>query len=133
MLIFSFFSLLLIYKHFEADLLYLLTIVAFYSLFPLLFTSELKLPQLFMYLSHIILGLYAFNINKIKLNYSFYHKTYLSGFCVLFAYENIIQYILGMDTKLPFLPLMLTSVYCSFGIIFTWLKFYFNFMLLDCV
>lgn len=124
---------MLLYKHFEADLLFLLTIVAFYSLFPLLFTSELKLPQLFMYLSHITFGLYAFKINKIKLNYSIYHKAYLTGFCALFIYENIIQYILDMDTKLPFLPLMLTSVYCSLGIIFSWLKFYYNFMLLDSV
>lgn len=124
---------MLIFKKFEVDLLFLLTIVAFYSLFPLLFTSELKLPQLFMFLSHITFGLYAFKINKIQLNYSIYHKAYLAGLCVLFVYENIIQYILGMDLKLPFLPLMLTSVYCSFGIIFSWLKFYYNFMLMKTV
>lgn len=119
---------MLIYKHFETNLLFLLTIVSFFSLFPLLFTSELKLPQLFLYLSHITFGFYVLKINKIKLNYSIYHKTYLAGFCGLFFYENIIQYVLGMDSKLPFLPLMLTSVYCSFGIIFSWLSFYYNFM-----
>lgn len=102
--------------------------MSYYSLFPLLFTSELKLPQLFLYISHITFGLYIFKINNIKVNYSIYHKIYLAGLSMLFVYENIIQYVLGMDSKLPFLPLMLTSVYCSFGIIFSWLNFYYNFM-----
>lgn len=46
---------------------------------------------------------------------------YLWGLLPLEIYCSIVHYILLRDT-LPFLPLMLTSVYCAFGIVWAWLS-----------
>ncbi|KAI1289832.1 putative dolichyl pyrophosphate Glc1Man9GlcNAc2 alpha-1,3-glucosyltransferase [Halotydeus destructor] len=51
-------------------------------------------------------------------------KLYLYGFLGLQMYYSFGNRLLGLDEKLPFLPLMLTSFYCSLGVIYSWLKFY---------
>lgn len=50
---------------------------------------------------------------------------YLAGFLVIHTYCSFIHsYILGLDQKLPFVPLMLTSVYCSIGVVYSFIMFY---------
>lgn len=55
-------------------------------------------------------------------------NAYLFGLLVPFAYEIGLQYLFRLDKTLPFLPLLLTSVYCSIGIIYFWIKFYVYFL-----
>lgn len=53
---------------------------------------------------------------------------YLYGLIVLCVYDNAIHALWGLDKTLPFLPLMLTSVYCSVGVIYVWLCYYYYFL-----
>lgn len=50
---------------------------------------------------------------------------YLLGLIPVFLYQQVGHRLLGLDGKLPFLPLLLISVYCSVGTIYLWLKYYF--------
>ena len=51
-------------------------------------------------------------------------SSYLYGLFFIFIYQEIIHKILGLQDKLPFLPLMIISVYCALGMFLSWLKFY---------
>ncbi|KAJ9575770.1 hypothetical protein L9F63_007416, partial [Diploptera punctata] len=119
----------------EAQMYVLLSTVGHYSLFPLLFTA-FELPIKFILL--IIHSTYAFanlaNLFDIKKNslclplLNIVESIYLIGLIPLFIFENIIHPWLGLDKRLPFLPLMLTSVYCSLGVMYFWLKYYWHFL-----
>lgn len=108
----------------EAGSSLFVSIFGLYSLTPLLFTSELilvKLSLLSMYL--------AFNVLAFRKIYNFkllhiHERLYSVGIVLLPLYEHLIQYALKFDEKLPFLPLMITSVYCSIGMSYFWIKFY---------
>lgn len=49
---------------------------------------------------------------------------YIVGLIPLEVWNSAIFPFLDFSEKFPFLPLTLTSVYCSFGIIYSWIKFY---------
>jgi alpha-1,3-glucosyltransferase len=51
-------------------------------------------------------------------------SVYLLGIVPLEAYCMFVHSYFGLADKLPFLPLMLTSVYCAVGVVYCWLKFY---------
>nr|XP_053642871.1 probable dolichyl pyrophosphate Glc1Man9GlcNAc2 alpha-1,3-glucosyltransferase [Cherax quadricarinatus] len=53
---------------------------------------------------------------------------YLLGLIPLFFYQQLGHDMLDRERKMPFLPLMLISVYCSVGVMYSWLKYY-NFVL----
>lgn len=108
-----------------------LSIIGNYSLLPLLFKTELlfiKFSFFITYTSLIIYFLYQIHGNE-KLKITFCERLYLFGLIIPFIYEYILQYILHFDKKLPFLPLLLISVYCSIGVIYFWLKYYIQFLL----
>jgi alpha-1,3-glucosyltransferase len=98
-----------------------LSTVGHFSLFPLLFKPNLTIIKLSMFLAYTSLSFY-FLKNGTKM--PVVEKLYLLGLGLLFLYEHVIQYSIGLDRNLPFLPLMLTSVYCALGISYFWLKFY---------
>lgn len=54
---------------------------------------------------------------------------YATGFIGLFLFENFLQFAFKLDQRFPFLPLLLTSVYCSVGITYFWIKYYIRFLL----
>lgn len=98
-----------------------LSIVGHYSLFPLLFKPNLTIIKLSMFLGYTFLSFYFLkNVKKIPV----LEKIYLIGLGFVFLYEHVIQYVIGLDKNFPFLPLMLTSVYCAVGISYFWFKFY---------
>lgn len=78
-----------------------------------------------MYLVYIALAYYYL---KIQRKFPFLEKMYLIGLGVLFIYEHLIYHVLEMHKNLPFLPLMLTSVYCAVGITYFWLIFYYDYL-----
>lgn len=108
----------------EAGSSLFVTIFGLYSLTPLLFTSELILVKLSLFSLYIAFNLFAFK-KLYNFNLLFIHeRLYCFGIILLPLYEHLIQYILKFDEKFPFLPLLITSVYCSVGMSYFWLKFY---------
>lgn len=105
-----------------------LTIFGSYSLLPLLFTVELVLVKLSLFITYVGLAVIAFkSIYDGKL-LATTEKLYSICLIALPLYEHLIQYPLGLHVKMPFMPLMLTSVYCAIGMSYFWLKFYFDYM-----
>jgi alpha-1,3-glucosyltransferase len=104
-------------------------IFGLYSLTPLLFTTELILVKLSLYIAYIAFNIFAFrSVYNFKL-LQIHERLYSYGIICLPLYEHLIQYFLNFHVKLPFLPLMLTSVYCSIGMIYFWMKFYCEYLL----
>ena len=124
----QFFSLLATSNIDDAEATMFISAVGHFSLFPLLFNEELLLIKLSMYLIYTTASYFCirsiFKTNILKS----YEIIYLIGLALIFLYEHLLQYILKFDHKFPFLPLMLTSVYCSIGVSFFWLKYYVNYL-----
>lgn len=107
----------------------ILSVAGYFSLLPLLFGKELLLVKYSLLLTYNF-GLYS--ILKLlhikKLYFRWYEKIYIFGFICLPVYEHTVHSLLKFDKKLPFFPLLLTSLYCSIGIIFVFFKYYFKFL-----
>ncbi|XP_066998820.2 dolichyl pyrophosphate Glc1Man9GlcNAc2 alpha-1,3-glucosyltransferase isoform X2 [Anabrus simplex] len=123
----------------EAQVYLLFATVGHYSLFPLLFTSfELPIKVLLL----VIHSTYAFinlsNLFDLQQHRSFslpllstWESLYVLGLIPLFLFENVVYPWSGLDTRLPFLALMLTSVYCSVGVTYSWIKYYWHFLTIN--
>lgn len=112
----------------EAGSSLFVSIFGLYSLTPLLFTSELIIVKLSLYVAYIAFNVFAFkSIYDFKLLH-IYERLYSFGIIFLPLYEHFLQHILNYDVKFPFLPLMITSVYCALGMTYFWLKFYFEYL-----
>ncbi|XP_041357534.1 probable dolichyl pyrophosphate Glc1Man9GlcNAc2 alpha-1,3-glucosyltransferase isoform X2 [Gigantopelta aegis] len=125
------FTLLIAGKKRDAQLFLILSTVGHYSLFPLIFTQfENPIKLLLM----IVFSIYAFsslgNIHGITWRplklplLSTLETLYVAGIVILECYNSAVHYALGLNRKVPFLPLLLTSVYCSVGILYCWVRFY---------
>jgi alpha-1,3-glucosyltransferase len=57
-----------------------------------------------------------------------YEAMYLCGLAGLEFYNCVVHRLTPMASTLPFLPLLLTSVYCAVGVVWSWLLFYKNFL-----
>lgn len=119
----------------EAKDMWFLSIVSHFSLFPLLFNSNLALIKISLFLTYTFIitnslkGLWpSISLSR---NLPIPELLYTFGFTGVLFYEFFLQYFLKFDKRLPFLPLMLTSVYCSVGIIYFWLKYYVKFLFLE--
>jgi alpha-1,3-glucosyltransferase len=113
----------------EAGSALFVTIFGSYSLLPLLFTPELVLVKLSLFTTYIGFNIIAFKTlyDDVKI-LKFHEKFYLYFIVLLPLYEHLIQYPLELHVKMPFMPLMLTSVYCAIGMSYFWIKFYIEFM-----
>lgn len=112
----------------EAGSSLLVSIFGLYSLTPLLFTSELILVKLSLYVLYIAFTIFAFKKMYSQKLLHIHESLYSVGIILLPLYEHLVQHALGLDTKYPFLPLMITSVYCSLGMTYFWLKFYLEYL-----
>ncbi|XP_025085252.1 probable dolichyl pyrophosphate Glc1Man9GlcNAc2 alpha-1,3-glucosyltransferase isoform X2 [Pomacea canaliculata] len=115
----------------DAQVFVLLSTVGHYSLFPLLFTPFENLTKvILLMLSTIYTFLSLGNIHGAQRHHlqlpllSMLESFYLYGIVFLEVYNTFLHFLLGLSEKLPFLPLMLTSVYCAVGIVYCWLRFY---------
>lgn len=119
----------------DAKVFALLCTVGHYSLFPLLFSGSLLTIKVLllilhsMYVFQSLSSMYPLQICKYNLPLlNTFESLYIVLLIPLFVYENIIHSALGLSEILPFLPLMMTSVFCSLGIIYCWIKYYLYFV-----
>ncbi|XP_056643004.1 probable dolichyl pyrophosphate Glc1Man9GlcNAc2 alpha-1,3-glucosyltransferase isoform X1 [Diorhabda sublineata] len=132
-------SILSILNPTDAKIFLILSTVGHYSLFPLLFPPSLLLIKVLLlllftlYSFHSIPKLYV-TIPSIKCKLAFlnlWEICYLLGLVLVFLYENVIHFFLGLNSKYPFLPLMITSVYCAIGVMYCWIYYYIHFLKCD--
>ena len=126
---------------------FFLSTVSSFSLFPLLFQSREFLPKVFILLSHSLFSFLFFSSlfpspkkEKKKENgkkglkddehcfrLNFLQKTFLVGIFVLEIYNQFFHNLFFSDS-LPFLPLLLTSVFCSLSMTYSFCVLYFQFV-----
>ncbi|ESN94966.1 hypothetical protein HELRODRAFT_193676 [Helobdella robusta] len=113
----------------EAGLFLLLSCVANFSLFPLIFT---KAEQPLKYILCIISLIIAFSfLTSHHKEYSrscwrlpllaSLESAYVIGLLFIETYSALLHFIL-FKNSLEFLPLMMTSCYCSLGVVYTFVK-----------
>ncbi|KAL7046021.1 hypothetical protein ACKWTF_002445 [Chironomus riparius] len=107
---------------------FFLAVFGLYSLTPLLYSKELIILKLSLFVLYIMINYYILKQNSYP-KLLVIEKIYCFGLFLLPIYEFILQYLLKFDHKLPFMPLMLTSVYCGIGMFYFWVKYYFEYML----
>ncbi|XP_063705024.1 probable dolichyl pyrophosphate Glc1Man9GlcNAc2 alpha-1,3-glucosyltransferase [Culicoides brevitarsis] len=125
-------SLLSVVEKFDARMSLFLGTVGYYSLFPLLFKTNLIFIKIGLFGAYTALTVIAFQgiFNK-KCLLRHHEVLYLMGLLGLFVYENFFHYLLKFNLVFPFLPLMLTSVYCAVGVLYFWLIYYVDFLRLS--
>jgi len=108
----------------EAKFYLITSITGHFSLFPLLF-GAVELPsKLFLHLAH---SLIAFRILT-TCSFCKLEKMFMFLSIPVFLWAEVLHSAIGLDTRLPFLPLLLYSLYGSIGIISTYLRVYWNFI-----
>ncbi|XP_072040755.1 dolichyl pyrophosphate Glc1Man9GlcNAc2 alpha-1,3-glucosyltransferase-like isoform X2 [Amphiura filiformis] len=127
-------SILSVWSYNDAQVFLLLSTVGHYSLFPLLYTQPETPIKVCMMLFFTIFSFCALQglyqsphpdailphlplLNPLE-------SLYILGLLPLYIYTDIIHDLLGLGERLSFFPLMLTSVYCALGVLYTWLVFY---------
>ncbi|XP_072875816.1 dolichyl pyrophosphate Glc1Man9GlcNAc2 alpha-1,3-glucosyltransferase isoform X8 [Chlorocebus sabaeus] len=119
-------SLLSVQKAGDASIFLILTTTGHYSLFPLLFTApELPIKILLM----LLFTIYSISslktlFRKEKPLFNWMETFYLLGLGPLEVCCEFVFPFTSWKVKYPFLPLLLTSVYCAVGITYAWFKLY---------
>ncbi|XP_075054716.1 dolichyl pyrophosphate Glc1Man9GlcNAc2 alpha-1,3-glucosyltransferase isoform X3 [Mixophyes fleayi] len=111
-------------KH--AGIYLILTTAGHFSLFPLLFTAqELPIKMLLMTIFTV------FSVGSLKALFrkegqllSCLETLYLCGLLPLGLLCEIIYPLSPWHQRLPFIPLMLTSIYCALGVGYSWIRLY---------
>ncbi|XP_078196266.1 dolichyl pyrophosphate Glc1Man9GlcNAc2 alpha-1,3-glucosyltransferase isoform X6 [Callithrix jacchus] len=119
-------SLLSVGKAGDASVFLILTTTGHYSLFPLLFTApELPIKILLM----LLFTIYSISslktlFRKEKPLFNWVETFYLLGLGPLEVGCEFVFPLTSWKLKYPFIPLLLTSVYCAVGITYAWFKLY---------
>ncbi|XP_050521667.1 probable dolichyl pyrophosphate Glc1Man9GlcNAc2 alpha-1,3-glucosyltransferase [Daktulosphaira vitifoliae] len=99
----------------------LLSTIATYSVFPLLF-EPLEFPtKTLLFLVYVY---FLYKRGKFNSLYSI-ERYYLISLGPLLLLTDIVIIFLGLKNRYPFLPLLLTSFHNSIGVFYCWLKYYF--------
>ncbi|XP_071472630.1 dolichyl pyrophosphate Glc1Man9GlcNAc2 alpha-1,3-glucosyltransferase isoform X4 [Marmota flaviventris] len=110
----------------DASIFLILTTTGHYSLFPLLFTApELPIKILLM----LLFTIYSISSLKIlfrkeKPLFNWMETFYLLGLGPLEVCCEFVFPFTSWKLKYPFIPLLLTSVYCAVGITYAWFRLY---------
>ncbi|KAG2393979.1 hypothetical protein C9374_003743 [Naegleria lovaniensis] len=106
------------------------SIVGTYSLFPLLFQPRELLVRWFLLISFFQIIRYIWNAttrptstidSKAPSLFSLTEALFLYGLIFIELYQSCIHNLIFQD-RLPFLPLMMISFYCSLGLHYAWSK-----------
>ncbi|XP_053949844.1 probable dolichyl pyrophosphate Glc1Man9GlcNAc2 alpha-1,3-glucosyltransferase isoform X2 [Anastrepha ludens] len=111
----------------DAKYAFWLSAVGYFSLFPLLFQPNLLLLRYALYMAYMAFmygQLVRLHPTAPDLKMYRMEDIYLFGFSLLPIYEHIISPLLGLQEKLPFMPLLLTSLYCSIGVTYFFILYY---------
>lgn len=122
-------TLLVADKKADASQFLLLSAVGHFSLLPLIFTSAEAVLKYSLYLCYTLCSFYSVGSlhryrggrHQLPL-LSFPETIFVMGLLPLELYCQGLHQWLGLDRSLPFLPLMLTSLYCAVGVSYVWLK-----------
>ncbi|KAK4517096.1 Serine/threonine protein kinase [Mucor velutinosus] len=109
----------------------ILSAAGIFSLYPLLFRSTetpIKITLTLLWFCAIIPGLAYSMKTPLKNLLSTIEENYLMGLLVLQLYTGFIHDIVFGQNNLQFLPLMITSLYCSVGIVYGWALFMINYL-----
>ncbi|XP_075579095.1 dolichyl pyrophosphate Glc1Man9GlcNAc2 alpha-1,3-glucosyltransferase isoform X2 [Pelecanus crispus] len=119
-------SLLSVQRAKDAGIYLILTTTGHFSLFPLLFTPpELPIKILLM----LLFTVYSFSSLKSLFRrerplLNWLETIYLVQLVPLEIFSEIIFPLTPWKQHFPFVPLLLTSVYCALGVTYAWLKLY---------
>ncbi|EDM18491.1 asparagine-linked glycosylation 8 homolog (yeast, alpha-1,3-glucosyltransferase), isoform CRA_b [Rattus norvegicus] len=119
-------SLLAVEKAGDATIFLILTTTGHYSLFPLLFTApELPIKILLMSLFTVYsISSLRTLFRKEKPLFNWMETLYLLGLGPLEVCCEFLFPFTSWKLKYPFIPLLLTSVYCAVGITYAWIRLY---------
>lgn len=131
-------SLLAVVDRPAARVFLILSTTGHLSLFPLLFRPQetpIKICLMLMFTIFTFYSLCAVHCGESSKTSSisalftlpiveWYEAWYLYGLVGLKFYCSAIHPLTVLSLKLPFLPLMLTSVYCAVGVVWGWILFY---------
>ncbi|EDV29024.1 uncharacterized protein TRIADDRAFT_18456 [Trichoplax adhaerens] len=128
------FTLLAIENKNDARLFFLLSCIGHYSLFPLLYEPTESPIKHILYILYSIFAYYGLqlcscsslkSIHRLRpLKVSLFEKIYIIGLLFVQIYTIFLHSVFKLNDKLPFLPLLITSVYCSIGVLYVWANFY---------
>eukprot|EP01117_Protostelium_nocturnum_P018655 TRINITY_DN7841_c0_g1_i1.p1 TRINITY_DN7841_c0_g1~~TRINITY_DN7841_c0_g1_i1.p1 ORF type:complete len:501 (-),score=146.60 TRINITY_DN7841_c0_g1_i1:197-1699(-) len=104
---------------------FILTLTGHFSLFPLIFTMQETPIKISLFLFHSCISYYFLAELNPKFHLRFWESLYLIGFIPLQLFYGIFHPI--FFNNLPFLSLMLISVYCSIGIIYSNIYLYYEY------
>ncbi|NXO05379.1 ALG8 glucosyltransferase, partial [Rhinopomastus cyanomelas] len=119
-------SLLSVQRAKDAGIYLVLTTTGHFSLFPLLFTpAELPIKILLM----LLFTVYSFSslkslFRREKPLLNWLETVYLVQLVPLEVFCEVVFPLMPWQQHFPFVPLLLTSVYCALGITYAWLKLY---------
>ncbi|CAL1262386.1 unnamed protein product [Larinioides sclopetarius] len=113
-----------IYKE-EAQLYMYLSIIGHFSIFPLLHLEGETPLKIILLLLHIVYMLSSLRkLHGLKTSIvNTAEKCHLFGLIAVQAFYSFGAKSLGLEKRLPFLPLMLISAYCAIGVLYAWTKF----------
>eukprot|EP00043_Microstomoeca_roanoka_P014744 m.146834 g.146834 ORF g.146834 m.146834 type:complete len:234 (-) comp16096_c1_seq1:1127-1828(-) len=101
-----------------------------YALLPLIFTQNEALLKTTLFVASIMLVIYLhtfYTANKqVRFPLTIVERLYCLGFVPLHAFVSLHTFLLG--DRLPFLPLMMISVYCAIGVVHTFILVYAHFL-----
>jgi len=104
----------------EAKFYIITSTIGHFSLFPLLFGSTEVPTKLFLHLAHSFLALHTLPTTR----FCWVEKLYLCLSIPLFVWCEMLHHSLELGARLPFLPLLLYSLYGAVGIISTYCRVY---------
>uniref|UniRef100_A0A1B0FMS8 Alpha-1,3-glucosyltransferase n=1 Tax=Glossina morsitans morsitans TaxID=37546 RepID=A0A1B0FMS8_GLOMM len=109
----------------DAKYAFLLSAAGYYSLFPLLFDSDLIVIRYSLYLAYMtFMDAQMLRFYKTPPIMNVWEDLYIDGFVLLPLYDHVISPAMSLNEKLPFLSLLLTSVYCSVGVLYVFVRYY---------
>jgi len=109
----------------EAKFYMITSMTGHLSLFPLLFGATELPSKLFFHLGHTLLAMRTITTTT---PYCKLEKLYFFLCLPVCLWSEVLHSATGLDTRLPFLPLLLYSLYGAVGIISTYLRVYWHFI-----
>ena len=111
-----------------AQIFYRLVLAGIFSLFPLLYTKPYEsLVKVLILIIYLCLIHYLYHLKSYKLNISWYEQLYYYGFIALYISTEFNEYFL--PKKMTFLPLLMISIYCAIGVIWSYISLWYEFII----